>query len=47
MTYGTCTAVLGLLIILVYSIYRRLSRISVADVPGPSPESFILGMRTS
>jgi hypothetical protein len=43
MTYGA-TATVGLLIILVvHIIYRRLTRISIADVPGPTPESFILG----
>lgn len=41
----TYVAVVGLLIIIVlHRIYRRFSRISIADVPGPAPESFILGM---
>ncbi|KAF5385861.1 hypothetical protein D9615_002355 [Tricholomella constricta] len=28
---------------LVYACYRRYTRISVSDVPGPKPESFLLG----
>ncbi|KAJ7691720.1 cytochrome P450 [Mycena rosella] len=32
-----------LLILTVYTIYRQWTRISVADVPGPEPESFLLG----
>ncbi|KAJ6571321.1 cytochrome P450 [Mycena capillaripes] len=31
-----CTLVL-------YSIYRRWTRISISDIPGPEPESFLLG----
>ncbi|KAJ7691702.1 cytochrome P450 [Mycena rosella] len=31
------------LILIVYTIYRQWTRISVADVPGPEPESFLLG----
>ena len=44
MTYGAAVGLLTLLV--VYSIYRRLSRISIADVPGPTSDSFILGMHT-
>ncbi|OCH89441.1 cytochrome P450 [Obba rivulosa] len=28
---------------LVYVVYRRFTRISLADIPGPDPESFLLG----
>jgi hypothetical protein len=27
----------------VYSIYRWWTRISISDIPGPEPESFLLG----
>lgn len=27
-----------------YAIYRRLTRISIAHIPGPPPESFLLGI---
>lgn len=30
-----------------YKFYRRLTRISIADVRGPPPESFILGINTT
>jgi len=26
-----------------YNLYRRSSRISIADIPGPKPDSFLLG----
>lgn len=29
---------------IVYGAYRRHSRISLADVPGPEPASFMMGM---
>jgi hypothetical protein len=29
---------------IVYGVYRRYSRISLADVPGPESPSFIMGM---
>ncbi|KAG5731010.1 Leukotriene-B4 omega-hydroxylase 3, partial [Termitomyces sp. T112] len=38
---GLLLGVLGA--ILVYTCYRRYTRISVSHVPGPEPESFILG----
>ncbi|KDQ56231.1 hypothetical protein JAAARDRAFT_158180 [Jaapia argillacea MUCL 33604] len=38
-TTGCAAAGLALL----YVIYRRFTRISIADVPGPAPESFLLG----
>jgi hypothetical protein len=31
-------------LILVYAVYRRYTSISLADVPGPEPASFIMGM---
>jgi hypothetical protein len=31
------------LLAVIYQLYRKLTRISVADIPGPEPESFILG----
>ena len=31
------------LLTVLYQLYRKLTRISVADIPGPEPESFILG----
>ncbi|EEB93192.1 hypothetical protein MPER_08189 [Moniliophthora perniciosa FA553] len=39
------TFVLGSLICLgiVYALYRRFNRISIAHIPGPEPESFIFG----
>jgi hypothetical protein len=30
-------------LILVYTVYRRYTSISLADVPGPEPASFIMG----
>ncbi|KAJ7485502.1 hypothetical protein FB451DRAFT_58630 [Mycena latifolia] len=36
-------SILVLSSILVYTIYRRWTRISVADIQGPEPESFLLG----
>ena len=32
------------LIFFYLKIYRRRTRVSIADIPGPKPESFILGM---
>ncbi|KAJ6535340.1 cytochrome P450 [Mycena vulgaris] len=29
--------------LVLYSIYRRWTRISISDIPGPEPESFLLG----
>lgn len=29
-----------------YSAYRRYSRISIADIPGPKPDSYLLGNYT-
>jgi hypothetical protein len=29
---------------IVYGVYRRYSRISLADVPGPESASFVMGM---
>lgn len=29
-----------------YKVYRRATRISIANVPGPKPDSFILGKDT-
>jgi len=26
-----------------YNLYRRFSRISIAHIPGPKPDSFLLG----
>jgi hypothetical protein len=34
----------ALVALTVYTVYRRWARISVADIPGPEPESFLLGM---
>lgn len=31
-------------ILVVFEAYRRLTRISIAKVPGPEPESFLLGL---
>lgn len=31
------------LIVVLHSIYRRWTRISISDIPGPEPESFLLG----
>ena len=31
-------------IIVVYRVYRRCTRISLADIPGPDPASFIMGL---
>ncbi|KAJ6557519.1 cytochrome P450 [Mycena capillaripes] len=36
---GSALAVLWL----VYTLYRRWTRISISDIPGPEPESFLLG----
>ena len=32
------------LILAAYVIYRRLNRVSIADIPGPEPESWLMGM---
>ena len=38
------TALLALFVFLfLYSIYRRFTRVSLADIPGPPAESFLLG----
>jgi hypothetical protein len=34
---------IGLGVAAVYACYRRYTRISVSHVPGPEPESFLLG----
>jgi len=40
--------VLGLLTVLaIVKLYRRLTRISIANVPGPEPELFLLGEANS
>lgn len=31
-------------ILLVYTAYRRLTRISISEVQGPEPETFLLGL---
>lgn len=35
---------LSLSILFLYGVYRRLTRISLDDIPGPEPESFWLGV---
>jgi hypothetical protein len=37
----------GFALVIVYRVYRRYIRISVADVPGPESPSFIMGMSVS
>ena len=31
------------LLAILYQLYRKLTRTSVSDIPGPEPESFVLG----
>jgi len=42
MTYALTLCFLSLSL-LYFKIYRWRTRISIADIPGPKPESFILG----
>jgi len=42
MAFAPPFIVVALLAVL-YQLYRKLTRISVADIPGPEPESFVLG----
>jgi hypothetical protein len=37
----SCSALVVLWI--AYTLYRRWTRISISDIPGPEPESFLLG----
>jgi len=43
MTYYALTLCFLSLSLLYFKIYRWRTRISIADIPGPKPESFILG----
>jgi hypothetical protein len=40
---AACFAIL----LIIYRVYRRYTRISLADVPGPESASFIMGIRIS
>lgn len=31
------------LLTVLYRLYQKLTRISISDIPGPEPESFVLG----
>lgn len=31
-------------VVIVYWVYRRYTRISLADIPGPEPASFLMGI---
>ncbi|KJA27724.1 hypothetical protein HYPSUDRAFT_62766 [Hypholoma sublateritium FD-334 SS-4] len=43
LTWGVDPIVLGLFSGLLFLIYRRAARITISHVPGPEPESFVLG----
>jgi len=34
-------------LVVVYTVYRRYAGISLADIPGPEPASFLMGMLIS
>ncbi len=36
--------ILASLLLTAYIVYRLLNRVSIADIPGPEPESWLLGM---